>query len=226
MIRTFFASCGLLALLSACVSDSSGDLSRAPSVDLVTVDRQLQLHATASASSHRQLRSLIAEVAQGDVSAVHASIVVTGAADAEPWRRALIRFGVDPGRIAMAIDPRQPASILLTRTAAVPEDCGETVNPALADDQLPSLEGLGRCIQNNNLAAMLVHPSDLVAPQALGRGDGAHLAGGVSDWRSNRQGKPQAGGGSASADGSSGSSSSSSSTAPAGGKGAAPAAAQ
>jgi type IV pilus biogenesis protein CpaD/CtpE len=217
MIRTFFASCGMLALLSGCISDNPGDMSRAPSVDLVTVDRQLQLNAAAPASTHRQLHSLIAEVAQGDVSAVHASIVVRGAADAEPWRRALIRDGVDPHRIAMAIEPRQPATILLRRTAAVPEDCGETVNPALADDQLPSLEGLGHCVQNNNLAAMLVHPSDLVAPQALGRGDGAHLAGGVSDWRGNRQGKPSAGGGSASsADGSSGSSSSS--AAPAGGK--------
>jgi type IV pilus biogenesis protein CpaD/CtpE len=200
MIRISFAVCGMLVLLSACVSDSASDLSRAPQpVGLATVGRQLHLDAAAPASTQQQLRSLVAEVGQGDASSVHASVVVMSAAEAETWRRALIRLGVDPVRIATATDPRQRASIVLTRTAAIPADCAGTVNPALADDQLPSLDGLGRCIRDNNLAAMVVHQSDLVAPQPLARGDGARLAASVSDWRANRQGKPT-GSGSANAD--------------------------
>jgi type IV pilus biogenesis protein CpaD/CtpE len=215
MIRISFAVCGMLVLLSACVSDSASDLSRAPQpVGLATVGRQLRLDAAAPASTQQQLRSLVAEVGQGDASSVHASVVVMSAAEAETWRRALIRLGVDPVRIATATDPRQRASIVLTRTAAIPADCAGTVNPALADDQLPSLDGLGRCIQDNNLSAMVVHQSDLVAPQPLARGDGARLAASVSDWRANRQGKLPTGSsnGSANADSSTSGSSSATST--------------
>jgi type IV pilus biogenesis protein CpaD/CtpE len=194
MIRSFLAACAAVALLSGCVSDGAGDLSHAsdvsrasPHVGLVTGGRQLALHAAGATSTRRQLRLMLAAVGQGDVSAVSASIVAASPIEADLWYRTLLQLKVDPVRISMAVDPRQRAVIVLARTAVIPADCSATVEPAVAGDPPPSLESLGRCIQDNNLAAMLAHPTDLVAPPALGWGDGAQLAAGVSAWRGDQR---------------------------------------
>lgn len=184
--RPTLATC-LALLLSGCV-DEAADLGRTPPSGLVTTSREIPLSTDASGSAAQRLGRGVAAVAAGDLGAVRARMVAVPVRRQDGVRRALVRLGVDPSRItAWAGAVRQPPAVVLTRTAFLPADCRAAVTPSDPDDPLPSLMGLARCHEANDLGAMVADPADLVAPPALQHADGSYLADGVTAWRTERQ---------------------------------------
>jgi len=115
--------------------------------------------------------------------AVRARIGAATSGDADAVRRALLGLGVDPAHIAIehaANAARLLPIVVLTRTFATVTDCGAAIAPGFHDEISPSLDSLGRCLQQNNLAGMLADPADLVDPAALAPADAPFLVDGLN----------------------------------------------
>ncbi len=191
MIRAVLITTSMAVLLGGCTSGAP-NFGTIPPVALATSERQLVVPFRPSRFLSLRLRRTIDVLAEGNVQAVRASIVAPSIAQIEEVRQILISVGLDPARITASTVPFKRASnaiVVLSRTVALPSDCSEAVALAFPDDPTPSLLSLSRCVQNNNLAAMVVDPADLIAPPKLGKADGAYLANGVQSWRTNRQGQ-------------------------------------
>jgi type IV pilus biogenesis protein CpaD/CtpE len=177
---------GALALVGC--ADGAADLGQPVPVYLSGFHRVVDAPfgtATARAGTTRSLREAIGSLAQGDVAALHADVVAISPGDAEALRRVLVGHGIDPARITVmqALGGQRTPSITLTRIAFAASDCSEAVGPTWTNDPTPSMMNTARCRQDQDLAATLVDPADLVGPPALGRGDGAYQAGNVRVMR-------------------------------------------
>ena len=75
-------------------------------------------------------------------------------------RTELLGQGVDPDRIRVGSSDGATSGVLLTHTNAAASSCNLAV--ATTSDPVLSLDSIGRCVQENNLAEMLVDPQDLV----------------------------------------------------------------
>jgi type IV pilus biogenesis protein CpaD/CtpE len=187
MIRTVVIMACMGVQLGGC-ADGATNFGRPPPIALTTFNRSVSFKA--SRFSERNLRHNVDVLAEGNLQSVRARIVAASFAQTEASRQALIGMGIDPARITESTAPslRAPSvTIVLSRTVAVTNDCGAAVALAFPNDPTPSLLSLSYCTQNNNLAAMVVDPADLVAPPPLGHADGAYLANGVRSWRENRR---------------------------------------
>jgi type IV pilus biogenesis protein CpaD/CtpE len=179
------------ALLLAGCANEAADRGHLVATNLVTLRREVPapLGAYSNPLKARRLRQQAISMAEGDMQAVHAEIVGASPGEADVVHRALIGAGIDPTRITEATWlpwlRRRPA-IIFTRTVAASADCSGSVDFAFPDDPSPSLMSLAHCTQDHNLAAMVVDPSDLVAPPNLDPADGAYLANGVRTWRAHR----------------------------------------
>lgn len=176
----------LAAAVSGCVNEAA-ELGRPPPVALSLARRDVlvALHddPRLRPDARAQLGDAVASLGGPHPLAVRARIRAATAGDAEAVERALLGLGVDPARIvverSVAVARLLPL-VMLTRTFAATTDCAEAVTPAFHGDVLPSLDSLGRCNQQNNLAAMLVDPADLVAPPALAAADAAYQLDGLN----------------------------------------------
>lgn len=129
---------------------------------------------------------LTGELGEGPGSAqplaVRAHIRAATPGDADAVRRALLGLGVDPAHIVIEHAADAPVllpTVVLTRTIAAVTDCAAAIAPGFHGDVAPSLDSLGRCLQQNNLAGMLVDPADLVDPPALASADAPFLVDGL-----------------------------------------------
>jgi type IV pilus biogenesis protein CpaD/CtpE len=188
MTRTAIVAAGMAVLLAGC-ADGAANFGASPPVALTTFHRELVFSSKASRTSNLRLRRGIDALAEGNVQAVRARILAPNIGQTREVRQALIAMGLDPSRITEATAAGRGAnvSVVLFRTVATTTDCAAAIAPAFPDDPGPSLLNLSRCTQNNNLAAMVVDPADLVAPPKLGRADGAYLVSGVRSLRADRQ---------------------------------------
>jgi type IV pilus biogenesis protein CpaD/CtpE len=187
MIRSAIALTLAAPVIVAC-ADGAADFGRPHPVALVTAREQLTVSVDGSRASNLQLRRSIDLIAEGNLQAVRAYIVAVSVAQARRVRELLIGMGLDPTRMTETIASSRHytgASVILLRTTASPTDCAAAIAPAFPDDPTPSLSNLSRCVQDSNLAAMVVDPADLLAPPRLGPTDGAYLANGVRSWRGN-----------------------------------------
>lgn len=77
----------------------------------------------------------------------------------------LAALGLEPDRVhvaPMSGDYQVVRPILiLSRTQVALPDCTKIMRSGWLGDVTPSIENMGRCVQNNNLAQMLADPSDL-----------------------------------------------------------------
>ncbi len=176
-----------LALGAAGCVDEAAERGRPPPIALSVARRELvvalqddpQLRPAARA----QLRDAVTGLGGSQPLAVRARIRAATSGDADAVRRALLGLGVDPARIVIehaAAAPRLLPRLVLTRTFATATNCGAAIAPAFLGDVSPSLDSLGRCIQQNNLAAMVVDPADLVDPPALAPADAPFLVDGLN----------------------------------------------
>jgi type IV pilus biogenesis protein CpaD/CtpE len=187
MMRTVVLMACMGVQLGGC-ADEAANFGRSPPIALTTFNREVSISFKASRFSERSLRRNVDVLAQGDLQSVRARIVAASFAQIKDARQALIGMGIDPARITESTALRaRNVTIFLSRTVAVTNDCAAAAALAFPDDPSPSLLSLSYCTQNNNLAAMIVDPADLVAPPALGHADGAYLANGVRSWRDNRR---------------------------------------
>jgi type IV pilus biogenesis protein CpaD/CtpE len=187
MIRSAIMSASVALVLGGC-ADSAADLGTVSAPTLVTSRQQLTIPANASRASNLYLRRNIDAIAQGNLQAVRAHIVATNVTQPGKLRETLIGMGLDPTRITESTSPSMhPASatVILMRTTATPTRCAAAL--AFPDDPTPGLLNLSRCVQDSNLAAMVVDPADLVAPPKLGPTNGAYLVNGVQSWQQNRR---------------------------------------
>jgi len=174
--------------LSGC-ADETANLGAPPPILLGTFQTVVVAPSRSAGLSRTQLNDAIVSIAQGQPQSVRAEIHMRSPRASESVRRELIGLGLDPARLSVlplrADDPRPPA-VVFRRKVAETIPCAAAIEPGLYDDPSPSLLSLARCQQNNNLAQMLVDPTDLVAPPRLAQQDGAYLANGVQAWRTPR----------------------------------------
>jgi pilus assembly protein CpaD len=127
-------------------------------------------------------------------------------------KRILTNQGVPPGKIVettYTAGSSSPVLVSYIRTVAVTEECGSWDNLAATHANEP-YDNFG-CAHQNNIAAMVANPQDLVVPQPSTPADSGQLMIAVDKYRGYASsGSPASGGGSSSS--SSGSSSSSSSS--------------
>ncbi|WP_407158256.1 CpaD family pilus assembly lipoprotein [Bradyrhizobium sp. STM 3557] len=189
MTRSLVVVAGLVVLLGGC-ADGAADFGATPPVTLVTAREDVTVAARGSEASKLRLRQRIDLIAQGNLQAVRASIVASSAAQIKALKSTLIGLGLDPVHIVGSISLERRsryATVALFRTTAIPADCAAAIETAFPDDPTYSLSSLSHCVQDNNLAEMVVDPADLVAPSRLGPADGAYLADGMRSWRENRR---------------------------------------
>lgn len=83
----------------------------------------------------------------------------------------LVTLGLDPDRVHLApltIRYRAvPPRLILSRTQVALPACSKVIRSGWLGDVTPSIENVGRCVQNNNLAQMLADPSDLYRTPAF-----------------------------------------------------------
>jgi type IV pilus biogenesis protein CpaD/CtpE len=189
MKRVLVIAAGAAGLLGGC-ADGASNVGTAPPIAMTATQRGLTVPYSASRASNLRLRRSVDAIAEGNVQAVHARVFATSAAQARSLRQVLLGMGLDPTRITASIVPTRRASdpnLVLFRARAITTDCAAAISPSYPDDPTQSLLSLARCTQDNNLAAMVVDPADLVAPPPLNYGDGAYLINGVQAWRGKRQ---------------------------------------
>lgn len=190
-----------LALGAAGCVNVAAELGEPPPVALSVARRDLVValrrDPQVEPGARARLRQAITALGGTPPLAVRARVEAATAGDAEAVRRALLGLGVDPARIIVqpaAFVPRLLPRVMLTRTFAAVAECGAAITPSFHNDVAPSLDSLGRCIQQNNLAAMVVDPADLVDPPPLAAGDAAFLVGGLNARLSHQNvGLPAAG---------------------------------
>ncbi len=177
---------GLALALAGCV-DEAQELGQPPPVQLTVARRTLvvalQGDPRLRPGAREQLRSVVTELGGASPLGVRARISAASAGDADAVRRALLGLGVDPAHIVIEqtriertgdVRPLRPL-VRLTRSFAATRGCDAAITPARYDDIAPSLDSLQRCVEQNNLAAMLVDPADLVDPPALAPADAARI---------------------------------------------------
>ncbi len=176
-----------LALGSASCMDEAAELGRPVPVVLSVAWRDLlvalQDDQHLRPAARARLHDAVTELGGAQPLAVRARIRAATAGDADAARRALLGLGVDPARIVIQHAPeamRLLPAVLLTRAFASTADCSAAIGPAYRGDVAPSLDSLGRCIQQNNLAAMLADPADLVDPVAPSLADAAFQVDGLN----------------------------------------------
>ena len=143
-------------------------------------------------NAHARLLGAVRLVALGEPRAVRATIVAQ-AVEAQTVRQALIGLGIDPARIRAAnADSAEPsvARVSLARFVLHTRDCIAAIQPSTNPgiDVASSLDSVGRCVQSNNLAAMLVDPGDLLASTRLGPTPGADAVAAIIRERTQRGG--------------------------------------
>jgi hypothetical protein len=138
----------------------------------------------------RLLWSRIAALApDGDEKTLNASIETLDPSLMKAARSRLIAFGLDPDRIVSLNRPDEV--IVLTRTQAITTSCSAALHPGFFGDVDNSITSMGRCVQANNLAQMLVDPRDLAHPAHLGPTNGAVAARAVTQWEQGQVKQPQ-----------------------------------
>ncbi len=201
MIRQSVLACPLAMALGACtVPDSVVERGTPPAVEasVLRQDAWLQLHPNRVAGELRlpdaerhSLERAVRLVTLGRPEAVRATVTAR-ALEADPVRRALIGYGLDPARIVIAGDSRVPpltAQVSMSRFVLHTRDCGDAIQPSTNPgiDVASSLGSLGRCVQANNLAQMLADPGDLLASPPLAPQPGV-VAGGAIERARNQLG--------------------------------------
>lgn len=181
-----FLASGLALSAASCV-DVAAERGRPQPVALSIARRELvvalQDDPRLQPAARARLRDIVTGLGGAQPLAVRARIRAATSGDADAVRRALLGLGVDPARIVIehaANAPMLRPTVMLTRTFATVTDCDAAIAPAFHGDVSPSLDSLGRCIQQNNLAAMLVDPADLVDPPALAPADAPFLVDGLN----------------------------------------------
>ena len=172
---------GLALALAGCVNEAQ-ELGQPPPVQLTVARRTLvvalQGDPRLRPGAREQLRSVVTELGGASPLGVRARISAASAGDADAVRRALLGLGVDPAHIVIErtgdVRPLRPL-VRLTRSFAATRGCDAAITPARYDDIAPSLDSLQHCVEQNNLAAMLVDPADLVDPPALAPADAARI---------------------------------------------------
>lgn len=184
----------LVATLAACsIPDSAADRGVPPVIEasILRQDAFLQLPGGHLSNPEREtLERVVRLVALGRPEAVRATVTAR-ASEAGVVRGALIGLGVDPARIESAGAGRAApltAQVSLSRYILHTRDCGTAIQPATNPgvDVVSSLDSVGRCVQANNLAAMLADPGDLVASSPLEQQPGALAGGAVRRARDQR----------------------------------------
>lgn len=164
----------ILALLAlASCSDATVDAGRAPPVQLVASSRRVPLRAD-GAPDPAALAGALA--ALGGDTAVDADIIGLGPRASAVTHAALVGAGLDPDRVRVAPPGRSAPELVLTSTHAVAAPCGRALRSDWLGDAASSLDSVGRCIQQNNLAEMLEDPMDLVRSPAPEPGSGERAA--------------------------------------------------
>lgn len=150
----------LLALLALTgCSEATVDTGRAPPVQLIASSRRVPLQSDGRPD---RLALTGALAALGGNTAVNADITGLAPRASAVTRAALVGAGVDPDRVRVAPPGLSAPELVLTRTYAVTAPCGEALHIGWLGDVAPSLDSVGRCVQQNNLAEMLEDPTDLV----------------------------------------------------------------
>lgn len=150
----------LLALLALAGCEDSGvDTGRVPPVQLITSSRRVSLRADGTPDPAALAGALAA--LSGD-AAVNADIAGFTPFASDTTRAALVGAGLDPDRVRVAPPGPGVPELVLTSARAVTQPCGRALSAGWFGDVAPSLDSVGRCVQQNNLADMLEDPMDLV----------------------------------------------------------------
>lgn len=148
------ALCLMLALAGC--DDSALDTGRVPPVQLVPSSRRVPLRADGTPDPAALAEAL---AALGGDTAIDADIA-----------------GLDPDRVRVAPPGPGAPELVLTSTQVVTASCGQALHAGALGDVASSLDSVGRCVQQNNLAEMLEDPMDLVRSPVPEPGSGERAA--------------------------------------------------
>lgn len=151
----------LLLVLCSCEATQS-DREKTLPVALHTEQRTVPLWSDGRFEGEL-LRQTVATL--GGQTEISADIVGLLPEQAEQIIPRLVALGLEPDRVHVApvsggYQAGRPI-LILSRTQAVLPDCSKIMRSGWLGDVTPSVENMGRCVQNNNLAQMLADPSDL-----------------------------------------------------------------
>lgn len=176
MPRTVAVLC-LLATVAGC-DDPAIERGVPPILALNERSMSLPLYSYAAA---RRLREGINGLANGETGSLRASIRTESPAEAQAARVRLIENGIAPTSITVRAVPDNV--VVVSRVTVRTTSCQAALRPGYLGDSANSVDSLGRCVQANNLAAMVADPAELVAPASLAPMDGAVAARAVLDWQ-------------------------------------------
>ncbi|GAN59218.1 hypothetical protein ACI01nite_21980 [Acetobacter cibinongensis] len=159
----------LLAFLALCSCEATqSDRVKTLPVALHTEQRTIPLSNT-GLFNQTQVQQALAALGQG----TEVSVDIEGLTQIQSQQLLpkLLSLGVDPDRVHVAPltarYPVVPPRMTFSRTQAVLQNCSKVIRPGWLGDVTPSIENVGRCVQNNNLAQMLADPSDLYRSPAF-----------------------------------------------------------
>ena len=168
----------LLAGLAGC-NDPASQRGTPPPIEIGQVRAVVPLYRQGAA---RTLRYQVATLAaDGAVNGLDAAIETLSRPQADATRALLIQMGVDPAHIRILNQASDVA--VLTRNVAAVASCSTALQSPGLRGVNDSITSLGRCVQSTNLAGMIDHPSDLMAPPRLEPADGGVSALAVDRWK-------------------------------------------
>nr|WP_298797123.1 hypothetical protein [uncultured Acetobacter sp.] len=159
----------LLGLLTLCSCEATqSDREKTLPVALHTEQRTIPL-TSGGMFDASQVQLAIADL--GKQTEISTDIIGMVPEKAEQLVPELMTLGLDPDRVHIApLTTRYravPPHLVLSRTQVALADCSKTIRSGWLGDVTPSVENVGRCVQNNNLAQMLADPSDLYRSPAF-----------------------------------------------------------
>lgn len=159
----------LLVLLALCGCEATqSDPEKTLPVALHTEQRTVPLMYT---GAFKPVLVRQAMAALGGQTEISTDIVGLEAGKAAALVPDLMALGLDPDRIHIApVTVRYPfvqPRLILSRSQVALPDCSKVIRSGWLGDVTPSIENVGRCVQNNNLTQMLADPSDLYRSPAF-----------------------------------------------------------
>lgn len=161
-----------LLMLGAC-ADTAIDRGRLPPIQVVPVVRRLPLGPGGRPDAVALNAAVLALHGNSDISA---DIMVARSIDAEVATMALVRAGIDPDRVHLTLTNTSPPGVILTAAHAVTTSCDLAWQADGLGNAGSSVDSIGRCVQQNNLAEMLADPMDLIRSPTPQPGSGERSA--------------------------------------------------
>ena len=166
------ALCLLLLALAGC-EDSASDTGRVPLVQLVPTSRRVPLRADGTPDPTALAGALAA--LDGN-TAIDADITGLSRRASAAARAALVGAGLDPDRVRIAPPGPGAPELVLTTMHVATAPCDQAPHAGAFGEAASSLDSIGRCVQQNNLAEMLDDPMDLVRSPVPEPGSGERAA--------------------------------------------------